>query len=488
MSLRLDPLLNELEAAHLIHTAGEPEPAFLFNHVLTQENAYYSLLMKGRRELHLLVAGAFEQEYADRLDDYVPTLAYHYWRAEDWPMAARYARHAGGRAMRVYALREAMSYYAQALDALDRIPNASAEEICDVILAWSEAAFGFVPYPQQLKLLGRAEALARQGGDKRRLALALHTIGKLHIASGYALRAAKSLLECFTLATELGDEKLAVIPTFYMGMATFDSEPRRALAWFDRAVELARKFEDVDTEAYALSAKAMVEGRLGEGAECQRSMEQALQLVPRIRSPMCNSDVHLYSAMAWLDLGDVRHGLEYAKLGVDKAVSADNMECACFGFACLGMGYLQAVEMPQAVHAFEEAIRRSRISGAESAQVLGESGLGMARFFSGEPEGVEEIENALAHARKIGEQYGIALLEQTLGQIYLDRGDLGHAISSLTDALDYYRRNAIRPRMAQTLELLANAFERSGEREQATAARVERSAMEANSQNSPGQS
>lgn len=469
--------LDKLQSASLVHPIAEPELTYLFNHVLIQETAYGSLLVKGRRQFHLLVAAAFEHEYGDRLDEFAPDLAYHYWRGEDWRRAAEYARRAGDRALRVYGLREAIGDYAQALAALDRIPNAPGEEICDVILGWAEAAFAFEPYAKQLDLLARAERLVRQFGDKRRLALILHSIGKVHVASGYPNRATAPLIECFALATELGDEALAVIPTFYMGVANFDSDPRRAVTWFDRAIALARTHGDIDTEAYALGFKAMVEARLGETASSRQDMDQALELVPQIKSPMCDSDVHLYSAWAWLDLGDVSRGLEYAKLAVDKSVSADNMECACIAFACLGFLQLRADQIADAVHAFEEAIRRSKFSGSLPSQLLGEMGLGMIRFFAGHPQAVEELESARERAKSAGEEYISALIALTLGEIYLHRGATELAENYLNDALGYYRRHLMRPYLTRALDLLAQAYEQQGDQAQASAARQELSSI-----------
>jgi tetratricopeptide (TPR) repeat protein len=474
MSIDLKDVLQELQAAHLIHVSAESEPTFLFNHVLVQETAYHSLLLKGRRELHRLVAGAFEQGYADRLQDYIPTLAFHYWWAEDWPKAVDYARQAGERALRVYALREAIRYYSQALQALDRVPDASGQVICDVILGWAQSAFGFEPYPRLLEQLERAERIARQVGDKRLLARTLLTIGKVHVAAGHGSRAEAVLVECFALATELGDDQLAVIPTFGMGMVTLDSDPRRALAFFSRAAELARQYKDIDIEANALSMQALVEGRLGEASACRQSLEQALRTIGQGISPVTAADVYLGVAWAWLDLGEVRQALENAKQSVEKAVSVDNMECACLGFACLGFGHLRVEQMQQAVQAFEEAIRRSKISGAEEAQLLGESGLGMARSYSGHSEGIQDLENALAHARKLGKEYPGALLGQTLGEIYLQRGDLSQAETHLADALGYYRRHQMRGYLARTLELIADVFEQEGKRDKAAKARMER--------------
>lgn len=470
-------LLRELEAANLIHAAREPEPTFLFKHMLVQETGYQSLLNRDRRELHLSVGAAIEAIYADHLDEYIPACALHYWAGEHWAKAAYYARLAGERALRVYALREAKGYFAQARQALERMPDAAAGEVCDAILGWTQAAFGFEPFPSLLEQLARAETLARQMQDKRRLALVLHTTGKVHVASGHALRAGPPLVECFALVDELGDESLALMPTYYMGMATQSTAPRDSLAWFDRAAELGRKYGDVDIQAYAISAKAMVLARLGEAEGARASLEQAFRLVPDIQSPMCDSDVHLFSAMAYLDLGDVPHALEYAKLGVAKALSADNMECACFGFACLGFGHMRAEHIEEATQAFEEAIRRSRYSGAEESEIMGEAGLGMAHLYAGRAEGLQEVEAALAHAQRMGDPQIVAMLEQMLGETYLKQGDAERALACLRHSLGYLRQHMVRPELARTLELIAEALERLQESDRAHEIREERSAL-----------
>ncbi len=478
MSADLNLVLRELQDAQLIHAGFESEPTLVFKHVLTQETVYHSLLLKRRQELHRRVAATIEQVAAGQLDEQVPTLAHHYWWGEDWPQAARYARRAGERAMQVFALREAKGYFARALQALDRQPGASGQDICDVILAWEQAAFGFEPFPQLLQQLDRAEQVARQLGDKRRLALVLHAIGSVHVASGHSSQAGPPLEECFVLATEIGEEAIAMLPTFAMGMATLDSDPRRAVTLFDRAVQLARAHHDVDIEAYSLSAKAMGLARLGEDRECRKSVEETFQIVDQVKSPMADSDARLYSAWAYLDLGDVTQGLEYAKQGVEKAISADNAECACFGFACLGFGHLRARQVTEAAQAFEEALRRSKVSGAEEAEVMGQYGLGMVHYYSGRPEAVQELESALAHARRIGNGYAVAMMAQTLGEISLQSGQIDQALAYLDAALDYYRRNHMRPFLKHTLELMATAWERQGEIERANQARAEETALE----------
>ena len=55
-----------------------PELEYIFKHVLTQEVAYQSLLLKKRKKLHERIGQAIEQIYADRLEEYYEILAHHY--------------------------------------------------------------------------------------------------------------------------------------------------------------------------------------------------------------------------------------------------------------------------------------------------------------------------------------------------------------------------------------------------------------------------
>ena len=86
----------------------------------------------------------------------------------------------------------------------------------DAILGWSKASVRFVPYAQQLERLERAEQIARASNDKSRLARTARHGQRPHGARAN-LHAAPIFAECFTLAAELGDEQLTIVPTYFMG-------------------------------------------------------------------------------------------------------------------------------------------------------------------------------------------------------------------------------------------------------------------------------
>ncbi|HLF27552.1 MAG TPA: hypothetical protein VJG32_14555 [Anaerolineae bacterium] len=473
--------LNTLESSGLIHLAqSHPELEYLFRHALIHEAAYQSLVKHDRKRLHLMVGAVLERAATDapasREDAAV--LAHHYWRGEAWSKAAEHSLRAGAGALKVYALREAIAHYARALEALDKMPDAPPSAIYDALLGWIQAAFKFRPYEEQLGRLARAERIARELNDRARLAQALYWTGHVHRASGYNVRAAPPLVECFHLAAELGDEQLAMIPTYYMALVTLDADPRAALPLFDRAAALARKYGDRDVEAYALSTRGMAKARIGEFAPAEQDIWQALALIDPTVSPMTTSDVNLYTAWSFLDMGDVPRGLEYGRRGLDQAMAADNMDCICYGFVCLGFGNLRAQQPAEAIAAFQESIRRAQFSGAAQVENLGRTGLAIAQFFSGQAEVIQDLEEALTAAHALNDQFGAALIDQALGEILTQLDEATRAADHLNAALAYYRRAGLRPYLARALQSLARLFERQGRSAEAAHARAESETVE----------
>jgi tetratricopeptide (TPR) repeat protein len=367
----IKPPLNLLERQEIVRVqARAPELEYAFKHALTQEAAYNSLLVRRRREFHGRAGQALETLYADRLDEFAPTLAHHFWQAEDWERAAAYALRAGDTALKIYALREAIRQYDRALEALDKAGGDRETQVYDALMGWARAAFKFRPYPEQLDRLARAEQIARQHNDKRRLALALHAIGAVHLARGRSLRAVPVFTEAFKLAEELGEEALTIIPSFHAAFSKMDSDPQAALPMFDQAIALARKYGNPDQEAYALSAKGMALARLGRFAESQEVIQAAIESVKARGSPVTESDVELFAGWAYLDMGDAQSGLEHGRRGVELAIATDNFDCICGGLACVGFGHMQVRQLPEAAGAFRDAIQQTKVSGAVRFEVL----------------------------------------------------------------------------------------------------------------------
>ena len=107
--------VSRLEDVELIRLRQQvPEIEYIFKHALVQEATYGSILAERRRAIHRSVAQAIEQLFADRRDEFVSLLAYHYARAEDWEKAYAALLSAGDQAGRIAADAEALEHYRQA--------------------------------------------------------------------------------------------------------------------------------------------------------------------------------------------------------------------------------------------------------------------------------------------------------------------------------------------------------------------------------------
>jgi class 3 adenylate cyclase/tetratricopeptide (TPR) repeat protein len=116
---QLDAHLSELQRVDLVQEkARRPDLEYIFKHSLTQAAAYDSLLIERRKEFHRRVGLALESLYADRKEETYGLLAYHFGRAGEHAKAIEYANQAGDRARELFAYREAIDYYQQALRVL----------------------------------------------------------------------------------------------------------------------------------------------------------------------------------------------------------------------------------------------------------------------------------------------------------------------------------------------------------------------------------
>src|ERR687894_2701815 len=135
---------------------------------------------------------------------------------------------------------ETLEHYEDAHEALTKLPNASPEQRCDAILGWAPAAFKLKPYQEVVDRLQVAEKIARELNDETRLVQVLHWIANAYISNGFPGRGMPALFESYQLAEQLGDERLTLVPTFWMTMGMIDRDTRGGLVQIQRVIEAAR--------------------------------------------------------------------------------------------------------------------------------------------------------------------------------------------------------------------------------------------------------
>jgi DNA-binding winged helix-turn-helix (wHTH) protein/tetratricopeptide (TPR) repeat protein len=139
----VEDLYEELSRRHHIvkwagtqsHPDGSVTERYEFVHALYRQVLYDRQLPPRRARLHRQIGERLAALYAQRMEDVVPELAYHFEQAADWPRAIDYLRQAAEIAGRRYAHRQADAMLARALELVSHLPEAQRERMEPQLLA-----------------------------------------------------------------------------------------------------------------------------------------------------------------------------------------------------------------------------------------------------------------------------------------------------------------------------------------------------------------
>ncbi len=241
----LDERLNALERAAFIAPAGDGAAAgHHFCHPLFQEVCYGTLLRQRRVRLHAAAFAAIAARSGADPAASVENLADHAYNGQLWREAVVYCRAAGQRAASRSAPREAAGHLRRALSALDHLaqlePGAVAPaDAIDIRLELRTALVQLLELSAAQSLVREAHALARELGDRKRLArvvalLAVHDYLQRTPASAAALAR-----ESIAIAEPLDDASLLVAPNICLAQACYGlGRYRETVAILERLLPL----------------------------------------------------------------------------------------------------------------------------------------------------------------------------------------------------------------------------------------------------------
>jgi len=118
---QLESHMTELKHLELVREKSFfPEIEYIFKSAVTKDVIYDSLLIKHRKDIHRKIAESIEKLYAEKTDDYLEMLAYHYFNSDSIDKSIFYLVKAGEKASSIYANNEAIGYFHKALNLMDQ--------------------------------------------------------------------------------------------------------------------------------------------------------------------------------------------------------------------------------------------------------------------------------------------------------------------------------------------------------------------------------
>ena len=209
--MRLTGLNGELDGhiGYLIDTSLiEPmRSEYAFRHVLIQEAAYESILMRTRSDLHRQIGEILEELHADRLEEFAPLLAHHFHQAGD-ARSLKYDLIAGEMSARLYANAVAAVHFRRALDTARRT-GSDLDQIRSLFSKLGQVLELAGRYEQALQTYNEYQEFGVERGDRSIEMAALMAKAPLYSIFTPLHDSALSeqfLVQALQISEELGDQ------------------------------------------------------------------------------------------------------------------------------------------------------------------------------------------------------------------------------------------------------------------------------------------
>ncbi len=399
---RLDTTLEELRGHEFIRVRvadtwdGVEEQEYIFKHTLTQETAYHSLLITQRKGLHKQAGEAYEALFADRRDELMPTLGYHFEKAEVNDKAFRYFAQAGERAKATYANEEAIRYFRTALEVAEEVTEDISEEkstihehLGDILVNIGQYDKALESYTAAFDLL---EELPLLSSVSERVAALHRKAGMVYERKGEYGMALEWLSEAEERLDDKRSAEMARISTSMAGVLYRQGEGAEAMEWCQRGLEIAQRIDERGELAHAYMLRGVLNGSLGNPSQAISD---------------CLRSLHLCQ-----DIGDLsQQARAHNNLGLHYYYEGDWEQAAAH--------YSQSLEIRE---------RIGDVNGwATVSNNLGELYLNQGRF----DEAAECFRRCLETWERTGYLLGVALSYRNLGQVYARREEWDTALEHL---------------------------------------------------------
>jgi class 3 adenylate cyclase/tetratricopeptide (TPR) repeat protein len=322
---------DKAQLAHQLHIfeqldlvtlrSHEPELTYQFQHIITRDVVYDTLLFSQRRDMHRAVAQWYETHYADDLARFYELLAHHWDQAGVVAKSIEYAEKAGDQALQNFANHEAVRFFRHALALAEQQPDTTAFWRAHLEQRLGEAYVGLGNVAQirqhleeSVALIGRPvptnrTVLAARIGKqvvrqfwhrisprrltnysaeaRQALQLAAHTYGLLiniYYLSNETFLCVYASLNCLNLAERASGYSKWLVYAYANMCMTSGSLLLHSLArmYGCRSLDVAWRIGELPALAYALNLNALYRVGLGEWRQARSALDLAVRIGERL--------------------------------------------------------------------------------------------------------------------------------------------------------------------------------------------------------------
>jgi tetratricopeptide (TPR) repeat protein/DNA-binding CsgD family transcriptional regulator len=462
--------IKQLVAAQLV--IEESAEQLAFRHALTRQAVYTNLLARERRILHKRVAQSIEQSHTTNSQARLAELAYHHFEAGEWDKALTYSSQMGQRASRLYAPREAIQHFDQALEAAGHLVAvaplhvyrergqayetlgeferargdyetalgmarssgdraAEWQSLLDLGMLWSGR-----DYQRAGEYYSKALLLARQEDNPTMLAYSLNRVGNLHLNTERPAEALQYHREALQILERLGDRPGMAGTLDLLGMTNYLSGDLFAGTLYYR--DATALFDELDNRPGLTSSLATLMMRgptyqtdtmvtMGNLLEAARDGERALEIARQIGQRSGEAYALVFLGFCLGPGGEYARALETAGSGLAIAKEIDHLQWLTAAHCALGAIYVDLLLAEEARSHLEQALSLARGIGSLHWVRCASAYLARACILDGDFDGARKVLD-----ESLGPETGIQSLGQRAG--WCARAELALAIGDNEEA------------------------------------------------------
>ncbi len=356
----LDIQIQKLEHAGLIQKmTGSPRAEYTFRHALIQEAAYNSILLKRRRELHTRVGEYLETTYAERLNEFAPILAHHFYAARD-SRSLKYDTLAGEKAARVYANAEAATHFSRALEVAHHI-ELESQQVAHLYTQLGSVLELSGRHEEALETYNKMQAFGQERGERSIEMSALmakatiySTFTQLHDAD----LSEQTLIQALEISREIGDRDAQVRLNWNLMLNyLFSKRLDQALQYGELALALARESDNREYLAFVLNDLCRLYTCRGEFEKAHAVIKEARALWIALDNQVMLADSFGSEAEAYFNAGEFDRSLEYSQKGLEISEKIDNLWGQSYDRMLMSFAYFESGQLGRGIQEAEQAIR-----------------------------------------------------------------------------------------------------------------------------------
>ena len=395
----LDPQIQYLQDVSLIEAVLED---YAFRHVLIQEAAYESILLKTRAELHQQIGEALEEIHANRIEEFAPLIAHHFYSAGD-DRSLKYDLIAGEKSARLYANTEAATHFRRSLEVAKR-KKGDANQIKQIFNQLGQVLELSGRYEQALAVYDDLGAFGSERGDRSAemsAFMAKATIYSIFSQLHNPDLSAKLLLDALDISHELGDRAAQTKLSWNLMLNNlFSKRFDNALKHGETALTLARDLGDPEQLAFVLNDLCRLYTCLGRFDDAYLVIKEARRLWIEQNNQVMLADSLGSEAEAAYNAGEFARAFENSQQALQISERIKNIWGQSYDRMLMTFVLLQQGQLGKAIPLGEQSTRQADEAGLIASSITLRSELAWIHAFCG---AFDEAYRMVAHAIQFAE-------------------------------------------------------------------------------------